>query len=116
MRQITYSNQRAFDLVWDHFITRKQPRSISKDGRCSYRSRRGAKRCAIGVLIPDDRYDRSFDSDKVRLTAVLKQAKIKIDVDFASQLQITHDRSANREDLRESLLHLAERCDLKLPK
>lgn len=56
------TNQEAFNRVWDHFVVKKGKPSMSKDGNCKYRGPNGAK-CAVGVLIPDEAYRESYDSD-----------------------------------------------------
>ncbi len=52
------TNQEAVTKVVQHLRT-QQVRSV-KDGRCLYRGPDGLK-CAIGVLIPDDQFDRAME-------------------------------------------------------
>lgn len=58
---MTYlTRQEAFDTALTHL--RKQGcKSVTSDTlRCAYRGRNGTK-CAIGALIPDEKYERGMD-------------------------------------------------------
>ena len=58
MRQLT--RQDCFDKVWNHFVVEKNPLSFELSGvgdrLCLYRGLNGEK-CAIGILIPDDKWN-----------------------------------------------------------
>lgn len=87
------TNQQVFDKVWKHFVTNKQPKSLSSSGQCVYRNLRNEK-CAIGVFIPDECYNRYLEGQGVQALAELDWfRKIFRDVpeDFLRVLQTLHD-------------------------
>jgi hypothetical protein len=68
-------------------------RSVNRNGICQYRGPKGSM-CAIGFLIPDDKYKKSFERNAVEDIAH------KLDIDseetsFLQELQYIHDRSHN---------------------
>ena len=84
------NNQEVYDKVKEHLLSQNL-RSINPIGECLYRGENGAM-CAVGVLIPDDMYYSSFESqscDSEAIRYVLN--KFKIDVKFVCKLQIIHD-------------------------
>ena len=93
---MTYrTRQEIFDEVVAHL--RKQGcRSMrSYDGtgtlKCAYRGAEGT-RCAIGCLIPDDRYDESLEGDNAEDPTVREAAGISSgDTLLAIRLQNIHD-------------------------
>lgn len=52
----TYDPQKAFNIVWKHFVTDGNPLSYQRD-RCYYSGPEGA-RCAIGALCTKDELRR----------------------------------------------------------
>lgn len=56
------SAQEVFNLVVNHLFTQGRPAYDGNRG-CMYRTHDGL-RCAVGVLIPDDLYDSSFEMNK----------------------------------------------------
>jgi hypothetical protein len=91
------TRQEIFDKVATHLLTQKQ-QSLGPDG-CMYRGDNGLK-CAIGVLIPDDKYSPSFEGATCYdegangvLMARIRQAAGIADEDgaFAFRLQRIHD-------------------------
>lgn len=61
------TNQEAFNKVWDHFVTKRNPPSIARNPAsgpyCMYRSPVGP--CAVGVLIPDEIYSDSWEKSSI---------------------------------------------------
>lgn len=68
---------------------------------CMYRTPEGLK-CAIGHLIPDDKYDENFE--KVGLTAVIASGALEPyglgaeDAPFLTELQASHDMARDIQD------------------
>lgn len=52
--------QDLFDTVADHLLTQRE--ACTEAGDCVYRGPNGLK-CAIGALIPDDKYDETLEGD-----------------------------------------------------
>lgn len=61
------ARQDVFNRVWDHFVTKGNPRAIINQ-RCLYRTPDGA-RCAVGLLIPDEEYSPDIESRGVSRVA-----------------------------------------------
>lgn len=55
------THQEAFDLALNH-LRQQGRRAINDLGLCVYRGPDNTK-CAVGALIPDDKYDPEFDED-----------------------------------------------------
>ncbi len=53
------NNQRALNIVWQHFVVKRSKQSILDD-HWVYRGPYGRK-CAIGLLIPDEDYDADME-------------------------------------------------------
>lgn len=92
------TKQEVFDKVATHLLRQGRPSKATFGGggyRGAYRSKGGLK-CAIGVLIPDDRYHKGLEGCSV------KNAKVKASLDgvvdygecypLLKQLQFTHDQ------------------------
>ena len=56
------TNQEVFDIVSAHLL--KQNAKSIEDGVCKYKGPNGMM-CAVGVLIPDDKYDPIFEGKSV---------------------------------------------------
>jgi hypothetical protein len=90
--------QEAFDIVYKGVLS-QGGRSMGyfigdkKELGCMYRGEKGRK-CAIGWLIPDDKYDVKFDSETeypANPMLVLKEVGIELPYDFVDELQDAHD-------------------------
>jgi hypothetical protein len=87
------SNMRAFQTVKSHLLSQMQKSVSGKTARCAYRGV-GNLKCAVGALIPDNEYQKSFDDDlkhnlkKVFLACPSLQA---IDFDVLRSFQGLHD-------------------------
>lgn len=64
-----WTTQRIFDFVADH-LRRQNQRSISVDGYCRYRGNNGLT-CAVGCLIPPDKYDPNIEGMRAGKPQVL---------------------------------------------
>lgn len=117
--------QELFDRIVNHLA--KQKFQSKEDHMCKYRSTSGLS-CAIGCLIPDDKYKPEFDSGKASIMKVLKESGIMdgyTGEDFAptsnflATMQMTHDRfitdsdsEANVIDLKKHLRIVAKQFNL----
>lgn len=83
------TDQELYSRVRAHLLTQ---RARSMNGRqCAYRGEDGRK-CAIGCLIPDERYSLDLESWSSYETAVRAAAGITYaQLDLASALQELHD-------------------------
>lgn len=85
------TNQEMFDKVAAHLLAQGTPAMAG--GKCRYRGANGTK-CAIGCLIPDERYDARFEGDSVYAELVAKAAGITSEqCPLAFELQHIHDSS-----------------------
>ncbi len=125
--------QEAFSKVWKHFVVQKGEPSVH-DGLCMYRYNYGSTsetRCAIGVLIPDDIYNKSWENgtiyslvnDTQRWGDAMSVLLSKEKISFWSDLQWCHDMGSNarlRKDftgrIKTKLISFAEKYDLEVPK
>lgn len=119
--------QEAFDTIWQKFVVEGAPRAYDKhDASCKYRLPGGA-RCFIGVLIPDELYEPSFESEGSISAVMYERPKIKallpFEPDVISQLQGIHDMYGVTGDTpgtfsdhcRERLTAFAEQHSLTVP-
>lgn len=96
---IDLSPQQALDFVYEA-IAKQDCRSIERgrvshlDIICQYRGAKGAK-CAIGHLIPDEEYQREWDSCGEPLTSLVSAGDVVIPqcrtYEVLCQLQTAHD-------------------------
>ncbi len=90
------TNQEVYDRVKAHQAA--QPTIAWFGNRCVYRGKDG-KRCAVGCLIPEERYERRFEDvslSNMRCTdirdAILSAAGLTLDqLPLAIALQKAHD-------------------------
>ncbi len=116
---MTRSLQNIFDTVAEHLLIQNE-KSVFGDV-CAYRGEDG-RRCAIGVLIPDEYYVESIEDSTVfneavdgHLTNVLKANGIDINDDYTikllRELQRVHDTNEIR-DWPNELCQVAKRYGL----
>jgi hypothetical protein len=82
--------QVTFNRVVEH-LRNQGEKSLNDRHLCSYRGRNGLK-CAVGCLIPDEKYDPSFegqDASYAALSTILKE--LGHDVRLCDDLQDVHD-------------------------
>lgn len=85
------TRQEIFDIVARHLLTQKEKSTNTIGSFCMYRGIRGLK-CAIGALIPDEKYSPAFESCMVEEPEVCEAAGISYeDVSFARGIQCVHD-------------------------
>jgi len=105
------TNQEYFDTVTRHLLNQNE-QSIGDGGLCSYRGTDGLK-CAIGCLIPDDKYDPGLEGRGVLHPAVYSLIGAQPDqTSLLLGLQSTHDGRVPSE-WRERLWEIAMVFDLK---
>lgn len=102
-------DQQVFDAVAAHLLAQGE-KSLSGDGEvCAYRGA-GGLRCAVGCLIPDDRYEPDLECRTVDHRAVIDALPWEVgpgQLELLSALQAIHDWCA-AEDWRSKLAALAE--------
>lgn len=82
----------AFKIVKKHMLCQNQQ---SRAGwGCKYRAPDGL-RCAVGILIPDDEYDESWDTNEIGLRASIVQCYCpslkNVDTGMLEAVQKIHD-------------------------
>ena len=88
------TEQELFDRVAVHLLTqRATARSTTNPGACLYHAPDG-KKCAIGVLIPDELYDFRFENRTVDALPVdvLEKLGLVGKIGLALALQNVHDQ------------------------
>lgn len=112
--------QETFDTIYKHLLD-QGGKSVDRDtGICMYRGPNGTK-CAIGCLIPDDKYDPKWERLPIGdLTGVITFDNAHT-YDMCKQCQSAHDRYNKGLDgdwtnyIKVSLLEIATQCKLIIP-
>jgi hypothetical protein len=89
--------QEMTDKIVHHLLSMDK-RSVNKNGNCRYRGPKGSM-CAIGFLIPDDKYKKSFEQNSIEDIS----HHFNIDSNesrFLQEFQYIHDREANWKHIR----------------
>lgn len=87
------SMQETFDVVVEHLRKQgaKALQCVEDNTACAYRGEDGMK-CAVGVLIPDDKYSSSFEGLTAEDTPIKKVlAELGHDIPLCKALQNVHD-------------------------
>lgn len=90
------TNQEIFDKVATHLLTQKAKSMaiISDDYSCAYRGDDGLK-CAVGCLIPDDKYDPTMEGHVAKTVLALFPRAINVhaylSADLLDELRKVHD-------------------------
>ena len=106
------TDQEAFETMVRHL--RKQGRtSVNARGACAYRGPKGL-RCAVGCLIPDDQYKRSFEGETAECIAKKVPALSDIEPGILSEMQSIHD-DCDVSQWEEGFKGVARYCKLTLP-
>lgn len=90
------TRQEMFDKVVNHLLTQNKRCSVedvyyTNGLKCLYRGSSGLK-CAIGCLIPDDKYDPMMEGMVAyNLVEHYKLSEYVPDVNLANRLQEVHD-------------------------
>jgi len=108
------TRQEIFDKAWSGLEFQGFRRSATSAG-CAYRGD-GGLRCALGWLIPDERYHHSLEGRGVGEPEVLNATGISHeDADFAIALQGVHDFARGATEMERRLLAFARKHDLAIP-
>lgn len=84
----TKTAQEVFDYISIHLLSQNR-KAMDDFGACEYRLPSGLK-CAAGCLIPEEKYDPSFEGKTWRVL-VRMQGFYSIYADMIFRLQIIHD-------------------------
>ena len=115
------TRQEAINMVYEHFIIRKQPAGWTAVQGCDYLSPNG-NRCAVGVLMGDDA--KPLNGDASDVFHALSPDLRALGCSFLLDLQAAHDDSAGlardnekkfRELFLEKLEDVLEKYDLEMP-
>ena len=119
-RTLTY--QQIFNRVWRHIIKQGGP---AMDGNtCAYRAKNGRK-CGIGVLIPDDMYEKQIEGMTVcnLEEPFLKKCRLPAaddDMFFLRKIQSCHDQACDYPDFigtfKKEMRYVAKKYKLTVPK
>ena len=103
--------QEVYFKVRNHLLT--QGRRAKIYDQCRYRAPNGDK-CAIGCLIPDDKYDPSMEGHLISCSPLIQDAigASEDHIDFLTDLQRVHDFS-NPSEWNERLQAVALRYKLE---
>jgi len=110
---VILTKQEMFDKVAVHLLT--QGKRSTQGTSCAYRGDGGLK-CAIGCLIPDERYSRDLEGEAASTWPVREAAGFDISLsEFATALQQMHDDCAPDEWLGQlaaeaEYYHLSPAC------
>lgn len=118
--------QTLFDTVAKHLLDQGRRAMAANASNCAYRSEDGCK-CAVGVLIPDDVYDKSMEGmgiarlvdilDELEMPQALAQfikTELEPHLPLLMSLQSVHDGFAP-EKWAERLRYVAAQFNLNLP-
>ena len=123
--------QETFNLVWAGLAAQNWQPSMDKSQgaeACAYRGEEGRK-CAAGILIPDDRYSSEFEGYTVSICNLSeideedpsdRIAKILLEeghqLDFVSACQSAHDNDEGADrSLYDRFISLASHYGLTIP-
>jgi len=126
--------QEIFDKVWDHFVVQKNLCGFSTlkytGPVCRYRDQNGLC-CAIGLFIPEDQYQPSFEGRTVdTLLGLPALRELRVSPNFLLMLQRANDRSLDvtrdtdgtttpywsPQRMKTNLIQLAHAWGLKVPR
>jgi hypothetical protein len=114
---VVLTKQEAFDRMVRGLRDQGWRKSTFPDGRCAYRGEGGLK-CAIGHLIPDEKYTSNMDNAWSPY-GVLCEVKISVEDQrpwsFLSDCQNAHDDAHNRLDMHQRLQAVAAEYSLTFP-
>jgi len=115
----TRTNQEIFDISASHLLKQGQRATSKSKNACVYRHSSGRK-CAVGILIPDELYKPAMDKNGVGVNTLMRDYPSLFpylggekSVALVGRLQTIHD-SQDPKNWRASLRILAK--DLKLKK
>ena len=99
---------------------------LSSYTACAFRGSGGMK-CALGMLIPDEKYSvglemanvedvfAAFDPKYGKVNGDISDDGIPDDICFLAELQAAHDCKPNPSKMKDALVQFARRFNLKIP-
>jgi hypothetical protein len=125
------TKQEIFDIVAPHLLRQRRQSLLPGSGTCAYRGGSGLM-CAVGVLIPEDKYEAQIEAQSVGRDTVKRILGTIVELSednlsFLKELQQIHDgtgnyyvpgKSLNRDTdafsrWKDNLTELAQRYGLK---
>ena len=109
-----YSEQQVFDYVVEQLYKQGVPCVENGTDRCMYRGPNGLK-CAAGILIPDEIYNKEWDSKDGKTYDMLVEESLVPEThrELISELQIAHDDWAMGSDFLQEFKKAARNCNLQ---
>ena len=110
------TRQDIFNTAYAGLKAQGFKQSLDGRGYCRYRGEDGCK-CAVGHLIPDERYNSSFEGSGVTYTPISSAAGVEDidDINFLREMQIAHDQNDLPQLMEAKLRTLAEKHGLMVP-
>lgn len=107
-----YTTQETFDMICEGLKAQNWQRS-AVGTQCLYRGPNGRK-CAVGLLIPDDDYDKDFEIDaSLRQVYNAVPALHRHDIKTLSWIQQRHDVLGRGQTLKQAMKLQAEHKNLE---
>lgn len=106
--------------VWQHFIVEGHPKAVDEDGECIYRTEDGQNGCAIGCQLPDNFPNlRQLVADNPAViddvfTGFQIEEYLNTSTFDLSRLQIIHDVSEDKHQMKQKLEKLALKWGVNL--
>ena len=109
------TRQEMFNIAYKGLASQGFEHSLDRDGFCVYRGENG-RRCAIGWLIPDERYYVELEGRSVYNISIPCAVGCDVnDAVFLSSLQCCHDRARSPFEMKEALRVFATNYSLTIP-
>jgi hypothetical protein len=88
------NTQQAFTAMVEHLRKQQQRSRLANDITCAYRGQDGLK-CAVGVLIPDEIYDKAYEGLDVQSAIQTSKPLAKllghVELEMLQDMQNIHD-------------------------
>jgi hypothetical protein len=109
------TRQEIFNVAFLGMKSQGFKMSVNGNGVCAYRSPNGLK-CAVGFLIPDDKYSKSLEGLSASSEVILGITEVSPhDKRFLKDLQEIHDISFSPDNMSYDLKVFAENHRLTIP-
>ena len=110
------TRQDLFNTAYAGLKAQGFKQSLGSRGHCQYRGEDGCK-CAVGHLIPDERYNPSFEGNGVTYTPISSAAGVEEvgGILFLREMQVAHDHGELPLVMEAKLRALAEKHGLTVP-
>ena len=113
------TEQEAFNKVWQHFVVEGNPRA-SDGARCWYRHPSSGAKCALGILIPDEKYSSFLEHIAGwNMMSSIPEVFGRISLPFVLDLRQTHDFFPPvrpfADHMRVELTEIASQYELTIP-